>query len=63
MLLAGESPTAFIRENHLMPSVLADAINEAFFDEIGDTVLECEEDKLSLVDDYVEDLKCYLQKA
>ena len=40
-----------------MPSMTADAINEALFDEIGDTVLLCEEDQLLLVDDYIEELE------
>ena len=40
-----------------MPSLEADAINEAFLEEIGDTVLLCEDDKLFLVDDYREDLE------
>ena len=36
--------------------IVADAINEAMFDEIGDTVLSCEDDVLSLVDDYRDDI-------
>ena len=39
-----------------MPSIVADTINEALFDEIGDTVLSCEDDRLSLVEDYCDDL-------
>ena len=39
-----------------MPSIAADAINEALFDEIGDTVLECDQDALSLIEDYREDI-------
>ena len=39
-----------------MPSIAADAINEALFDEIGDTVLECDQDALSLIEDYREDV-------
>ena len=57
MLLSGESVRPFINENHLMPSVLADEINEALFDEIGDTVLECDGENLSLIEDYTEDVK------
>ena len=40
-----------------MPAIVADSINEALFDEIGDTVLTCEDDVLSLVEDYMEDLE------
>ncbi|MBR2995335.1 MAG: TerB N-terminal domain-containing protein [Lachnospiraceae bacterium] len=57
MLLYGENPAELIKESHLMPSITADAINEAFYDEIGDTVVLCEDDRLLLVDDYEEDLK------
>ena len=55
-LLHGESVRDIIKENRLMTSMVADAINEALFDEIGDTVLSCEDDVLSLVDDYRNDL-------
>ena len=55
-LLQGESVEEIIRENHLMPSLVSDAVNEAFFDEIGDTVLSCDDDRLSIIEDYREDL-------
>ena len=56
-LLAGEDPAPILRGEHLMPSLVADAINEALFEEIGDTVLLCEDERLLLVDDYTEDLR------
>ena len=56
-LLEERDVTEIIRAHHLMPSMTADAINEALFDEFGDTVLLCEGDRLLLVDDYIEDLK------
>ena len=56
-LLHGDSVGKLIRENHLTPSLVADRINEALFDEIGDTVLLCEDDELSLVEDYKEELE------
>ena len=56
-LLHGESVDGLLKENHLMPSIAADFINEALFDEIGDTVLLCEDDRLSLAEDYTEDLE------
>ena len=39
-----------------MPSVVADAINEALFDEIGDNILECDGDTITLVEDYRDDV-------
>ena len=59
-LLKDGDATEIIRTHHLMPSVVADAINEALFDEIGDTVLLCEGDALALVEDYAEEIEHYL---
>lgn len=55
-LLRGEETTGLLRAQHLTPSMAADLINEALFDEIGDTVVACEEDRLTLIEDYLEDL-------
>ena len=57
VLLEGRDAVGIIKAEHRMPSMTADAINEALFDEIGDTVLLCEEDHLLLVDDYIEELE------
>ena len=59
-LLQGGDPAAILKENHLMPSITADFINEALFDEIGDSVLLAEGDRLTLVEDYIEDLELLL---
>lgn len=55
-LLRGKDAAPILKENHLMPSIAADVINEALFDEIGDSVMICEDDRLTLVEDYTEDL-------
>ena len=56
-LLRGEDAGALIRSHHLLPALCADMINELLYDEIGDTVLNCEDDCLSVVEDYREDLE------
>ncbi|MBQ6368402.1 MAG: TerB N-terminal domain-containing protein [Erysipelotrichaceae bacterium] len=56
-LLAGHPVNEILKNEHLMPSIVADAINGALIDEIGDTVLDCEDDCLSLVEDYIEEVK------
>lgn len=56
-LLRGESPEGDLKAAHVLPSVAADQINEALFDEIGDTILTCEGDSMELVEDYREDLE------
>ena len=55
-LLAGKPASAIIRAHRLMPAMTADILNEALFDEIGDTIVACDNDTLSLVEDYREDL-------
>ena len=52
MLLRGEPVQELITTQHGMPSVIADAINEALFDFIGDTVVECDGKTITLVEDY-----------
>ena len=55
--MRGEPVADLISAHHLMPSVVTDAINEVLFDEIGDNVLECDGDKITLVEDYRMDLE------
>ena len=52
MLLRGEPVQELIAAQRGMPSVIADAINEALFDLIGDTVVECDGKTITLVEDY-----------
>ena len=56
-VMRGEPVAELLRSNHLMASVVADAINEALYDEIGDSVLICDGDDMELVEDYREDLE------
>ena len=56
-LLAGNPANDIIRENRLLPSVVADSINEAFFEEIGDSVIEENDGGLALVEDYLDDVR------
>ena len=55
-LLKTGSADEYIKAAHLMPSVVADTINAALFDEIGDNVIECDGKTLKIVEDYVEDI-------
>ena len=55
-LLEGKPVEAELKENHLMPSIVADTINGALFDEIGDNVLEEDGDTLAVVEDYREEI-------
>ena len=56
-LMHGRSVSELIRSNYLMPAVVADTINEALFDEIGDNVLTCDGNEIGLVEDYRLDLE------
>lgn len=62
-LLRGEHPEKEIRAAHQLPSIVTDAINEALYDEIGDSVLICEDDKVTLVEDYRQDVEEILQSG
>ena len=55
-LLEGGAPEEILSKNRLMPSVIADGINEVLFDELGDVAVVCEEERLSLVEDYRADI-------
>lgn len=55
-LLDGQPAVPILKRAHLLPSLAADAINEALMDEIGDTAVQCENDTLSLVEDYREEI-------
>lgn len=60
-LLSSGSADELLREQKIMPSIAADSINEALFDEFGDTVVSCEDDRLGIVEDYREDILQYLE--
>ena len=47
----------YLKENRQSADVLADAINEACFDTIGDIVIDMSAGKPEIIDDYLEDLE------
>ena len=59
-LLDGGTVDELIRTHRLMPSIVTDALNEAFFDDIGDNILDCDGERISLVEDYIEDVTLLL---
>jgi predicted DNA-binding protein (MmcQ/YjbR family) len=61
MVLAGESVRDTIASEHGMPEIYADTINEAFFEEVGDSVVECDGQDIILVEDYREDVERILK--
>ncbi len=61
-LLKKGSAEEYIKAAHLMPSVVADTINAALFDEIGDNILECDGKTLKIIEDYVEEVISMLEK-
>ncbi|HCJ15627.1 MAG TPA: hypothetical protein DHV77_11400, partial [Erysipelotrichaceae bacterium] len=56
-LLKNEDVTSFLQEQHLFMEVVADEINEAYYDEIGDNIVEIEDNKLVFIEDYREDIE------
>ncbi len=61
MILDGEAPEEYLKSRGMMPSVAADMINEAFYGEIGDSVLEWDGNGLRIVEDYREDIEGILR--
>lgn len=57
LLLSKGSWKEFVRERHLLPSMLADSINEKLMDMIGDVVIEFDGEDPVLVEDYEEELE------
>ena len=55
-LLNGENANDIIKSKYLIPSVIADKINEMFIDEIGDSIVEFDGTSLSIIEDYREDI-------
>ncbi len=56
-LLDGGDAVAYAKANRLLLSVEIEAINDRFFDDFGDTVIEWDGDVPTIVADYLEDLK------
>ena len=57
LLLSDKSIDDIISTNMILPEVLADEINERFFEVIGDNVVECELGKITLIEDYRQDVE------
>ena len=55
-LLRGESVRATIAAKHTTPEIVADALNEALYDELGDSAVECDGEEIYLVEDYRDDI-------
>ncbi len=56
-VVRGEDPTPLLAPQRLLPSVVADEINQALFEEFGDSVLDWDGTALTLVEDYREELE------
>lgn len=56
-LLKGENADAIARKNGIMLSVAVEEINEALFDDFGDTVIDFDGDNPIIIEDYENELK------
>lgn len=57
-LLDGTGAGPVLQREHLMPSIAADELNEALFDELGDNLVVSDNDELQLVEEYREEARC-----
>ncbi len=62
-LINGGDHQAICRETGIIPSVMADNVNERLFDIIGDTVIEFIGDSPQIVEDYKDDLKTFIENG
>lgn len=62
-LLNDKSVDDIIAKKLSLPEVLADKINEVFFEEIGDNVVECDLGKITLIEDYRQDVERIIKGA
>lgn len=62
-IAAGDSVCALLAQNHLMPEIEADALNEALFDFVGDNAVECTGNDIEAVEDYLEDINEIIQEG
>ena len=63
LLLNDKSVDDIIAKKMSLPEVLADKINEGFFEEIGDNVVECDLGKITLIEDYRKDVERIIKGA
>lgn len=57
LLLSGGDYKSFLRQAHIPAGVMVEAINEKAMEEIGDVVLEDDGEKITVIEDYREDIK------
>ncbi len=57
LIINGDDPGQYINAHRIMPSLAADVINESLFEEIGDNIITCDDGILTLVEDYIDDVK------
>ncbi|MCR5453970.1 MAG: TerB N-terminal domain-containing protein [Bacteroidales bacterium] len=55
-LISTGDASAIIKANHLMPSVVAEQINEMYYDQFADNIVDCDGSKIWVVEDYREEL-------
>lgn len=61
-LLKKGDANELIKSKKLMPTIIAEKINEKFYDEFMDNIVDFDGEKLSIIEDYVEDVKSLIFK-
>jgi hypothetical protein len=56
-LITTGDASSIIKANHLMPTVIAEQINEAYYDQFADNIVDCDGENITIVEDYREELE------
>ena len=56
-LLTTGDASSIIKANHLMPTIAAEKINEAYYDQFADNIVDCDGETITIVEDYREELE------
>jgi hypothetical protein len=50
-ILSTGDASAIIKANHMMPTVIAEQINEAYYDQFADNIVDCDGENITIVED------------
>lgn len=59
-ILTTNDASAILKTHHLMPTVIAEKINEMYYDQFADNIVDCDGSNIWVVEDYKEELEDFI---